>query len=175
MAASLTTTDSRTARLITMSGAALCAPAVRNPSQAAASQPWERSSTQSTLCALSASSSLTRAPSKSRTKSPTATAASSNSSVRLGVYCFCVSAHLGASLSFYRMFSSHHESIKCLFLAVICLLAMTLKGLLWMSKLLHFTKDILKEPKEIFLFRLFFLCATGTRKQVATCSLYVCT
>lgn len=81
---------SPTASRTTMSGAARCALAARNPSPAAASRLWARSFTQNTLCALSASSSWTKARSRSRMKSPTAKVALLNSSARLCVWVHCV-------------------------------------------------------------------------------------
>lgn len=81
-AVSSSTTASRTARSTTTSGAARSAQAARSPSRAAASPPWARSSTRSTLCAPSAWSSSTKEHSRSRTRSPTATAASLSSSVQ---------------------------------------------------------------------------------------------
>ncbi len=81
-AVSSSTTVSRTVRFIITPAAGRCAPAVRNPSRAAASQPWERSFILSILSVPSASSSSTRAPSKSKTTSLTARAASSSSSAR---------------------------------------------------------------------------------------------
>lgn len=81
-AVSLNTTASRTARYTTTSAAARSAPAARSRSLAAASPPWPRSFTRSTLRAPSAWSSSTKERSKSRTKSRTVTAASSSSSAR---------------------------------------------------------------------------------------------
>lgn len=76
MAASSSTTGSHIVRCTTTSVAAHCAPAARSPSPAAASPPWPRSSTPSISCAPFASSSSTRALSRSRTTSPTVRAAS---------------------------------------------------------------------------------------------------
>lgn len=73
---------SPTVRCTTTSGEAHCALAARSPSQAAASPPWPRSSIRSTSSVPSASSSSTRAPSRSRTTSLTVRTASSSSSAR---------------------------------------------------------------------------------------------
>ena len=174
MAASLTTMASHTANPITTSGVDHCAPAARSPSLAAASQPWAKSSTQSILCVLSASSSLTKAPSKSRMTSPTATAALSNSSVRLHAYCLWkwvwdymymwIYVHT-CLMYIYKLvifqtdfWSCHNKSDKCL-------LAVTPKGLLWMSDLFTLLlKMFLPDPKR-FLFRILFLCVTVTKKE----------
>lgn len=97
-AVSSSTTVSRTVRFIITPAAGRCVLAVRNPSRAAASQPWARSFILSILSVPSASSSSIRAPSKSKTTSLTARAASSSSSARkmpdwLSV-CVCVSLHI---------------------------------------------------------------------------------
>jgi len=78
LAASLTMKACPTVRLTTMPRRDHYVPPVRSPSQVAASQPCSRSSTLSTSCVPSASSSSTRAPSRSRMISRTATRASSS-------------------------------------------------------------------------------------------------
>ena len=74
------TTESLTARFTTTRCAARYARAATSRSRAAASPPCSASSTRSTLFVTTASSSLTRGPSRSRPARRTATTASSSSS-----------------------------------------------------------------------------------------------
>lgn len=115
-AASSIMTGSHTARPTITSAVALCAPAARSPSPAAASQPWAGSSIRSTLCVLSASSSWTRAPSRSRTTSLTAKAASLNSSAKVFVY-ECVRTYVYMFLYMSECTCTHMysmlKSVKC--------------------------------------------------------------
>lgn len=73
-----------TVRCTTILDVALCATAVKNPSLAGASQPCIVNFTRSTLCAYSALSNLTKAPSKNRMINLIVIHASLNSLVRKG-------------------------------------------------------------------------------------------
>ena len=70
--ASLSMMADHIARCTITPGEVHCATAVKSPSQAVVSLPCTVNFTQSTLCVHSASSNLTKVPSRNRTTSPTA-------------------------------------------------------------------------------------------------------